>query len=134
MITEICMELKNWFVKSDDDKFFGIFTISDGVITPSFGLREGQYFRVIGSTFNDGVHKFGDALIDEEFDGAIWLMSVPAQFTNLVSEIEDYQSKYGKVTPYASESFGGYSYTKAENVTSWKNAFATRLNAWRKIL
>lgn len=137
MITEICMELKNWFVKSDDDKFFGVFTISDGVITPSIDLKDGQYFRVIGSTFNDGVHKFGDTndkLTDEEFDGAIWRMSVPSSFLNLISEIEDYQSKYGKVTPYTSESFGGYSYTKADNVTSWKNAFATRLNAWRKML
>lgn len=137
MITEICTELKNWFVKSDDDKHFGVFTISDGVITPSLDLKDGQYFRIIGSTFNDGVHKYNDAsnvLEDEEFDGAIWLMSIPRAVIALTSEIEDYQKQYGDVTPYTSESFGGYSYSKNSSIASWKDAFATRLNAWRKIL
>ena len=44
MITDVCNSIKNWFVKSDDDKHFGIFTIVDGVITPSFDLKTNQYF------------------------------------------------------------------------------------------
>ena len=137
MITDVCNSIKNWFVKSDDDKHFGIFTIVDGVITPSFDLKTNQYFRIIGSTFNDGVHKFGDEsdkLTDEEFEGAIWIMCVPKSFIDLVEEIKDYQSKYGTVTPFNSESFGGYSYSKRDDVTTWKDAFAIRLNAWRKML
>ena len=139
MLTEICTHLKNFFVRSEGDKHYqkGI-TINDGILTPSFGIKQNQYYRIIGSTFNDGVHRFGDAtdvLVDETFDGSVWIMSVPKSFLDLVSEIEEYQAKYGQATPYASESFGGYSYSKSNGAaTSWQHAFSTRLNAWRKIL
>lgn len=139
MLTEICTHLKNFFVRSEEDKHYqkGI-TINDGILTPSFDIKQNQYYRIIGSTFNDGVHRFGDAtdvLVDEVFDGSVWLMSVPKSFLDLVAEIEDYQEKYGQATPYNSESFGGYSYSKADSTAaSWQHAFSTRLNAWRKIL
>ena len=139
MLTEICTHLKNFFVRNEEDKHYqkGI-TINDGILTPSFGLKQNQYYRIIGSTFNDGVHRFGDAtdvLVDETFDGSVWLMAVPKSFLDLVSEIEEYQAKYGQATPYVSESFGGYSYSKSDGAaTSWQHAFSTRLNAWRKIL
>ena len=138
MLTEICTHLHNFFVR-DEDKYYrkGI-TISDGILTPSFDIKQNQYYRIIGSTFNDGVHRFGDATdvsVDEVFDGSVWLMAVPKSFLDLVREIEDYQAKYGQATPYVSESFGGYSYSKSDGAaTSWQHAFSTRLNAWRKIL
>ena len=132
-LTEICNEIKNWFVKSDDDKHIGVFEISDGVIAPFVDIKDNQYYRIIGSLYNDGVHRQGDTLIDERFDGAIWLMYIPKQVEELAKEIEDYNAKYGEVNPYKSESFGGYSYTKDEKASSWKNAFSTRLNGWRKI-
>ena len=139
MLTEICTYLKNFFVSNDEDKHYqkGI-TINGGILTPSFDIKQNQYYRIIGSTFNDGVHKFGDetdVLTDEVFDGSVWLMSVPKAFLDLVAEIEEYQAKYGQVTPYVSESFGGYSYSKSDaTAASWQHAFGTRLNAWRKIL
>lgn len=135
MLTELCKELKNWFVKSDNDKKIGVFTINKGVITPSIGLMRNQYYRVIGSAFNDGVHKYcdeTDILIDEEFDGAIWIMYVPADVISLASKIEEYETEYGKATPFSSESFGGYSYTKKDS--NWKDTFSADLNKWRKIL
>lgn len=139
MLTEICTHLHNFFVKSEEDKHYQKnIQIKNGVLTPSFDVKQNQYYRIIGSTFNDGVHRFGDAtdvLADETFDGSVWLMSVPKSFLDLVSEIEEYQEKYGKATPYASESFGGYSYSKSDGAaTSWQHAFSTRLNAWRKML
>ena len=139
MLTEICTHLHNFFVRSEEDKHYQkAITIKNGVLTPSFDIKKNQYYRIIGSTFNDGVHLFGDAtdvLTDETFDGSVWLMAVPKSFLDLVSEIEEYQAKYGKVTPYTSESFGGYSYSKSESTAaSWQHAFSTRLNAWRKIL
>ena len=139
MLTEICTHLHNFFVKSEEDKHYQKnIQIKNGVLTPSFDIKQNQYYRIIGSTFNDGVHRFGDAtdvLVDEVFDGSVWLMSVPKSFLYIVSEIEEYQAKYGKATPYASESFGGYSYSKSNGAaTSWQHAFSTRLNAWRKIL
>ena len=138
MLTEICTHLHNFFVRDEDKHYQKDITISDGILTPSFNIKKNQYYRIIGSVFNDGVHKFGDAtdvLVDETFDGSVWLMSVPKSFLDLVSEIEEYQAKYGQATPYASESFGGYSYSKSDGAsTSWQHAFSTRLNAWRKIL
>lgn len=139
MLTEICTHLHNFFVRNEEDKHYQKnIQIKNGVLTPSFDVKQNQYYRIIGSTFNDGVHRFGDAtdvLVDETFDGSVWLMSVPKSFLDLVSEIEEYQEKYGKATPYASESFGGYSYSKSDGAaTSWQHAFSTRLNAWRKML
>ena len=56
MLTELCQELRNWFDR-DLPKWYGEITISDGQIQ-DVDLQSGQYFRVIGSLFNDGVHKF----------------------------------------------------------------------------
>lgn len=52
-LSELCQELKNWF---DVERRFGKFEISDGSIDLSDILSENQYFRIIGSVFNDGVH------------------------------------------------------------------------------
>lgn len=145
MLTEICAEIRNYFCK-DEDKILGDFAVSDGVLTPSVGLAENQYYRIVGSVFNDGVHAQSDALTDEgTFSGAVWKMRVPAGFLSLVEDIMAWQDKNGAVdsaamSPYNSESFGGYSYTKSasaakDNVTevSWRSAFASRLNIYRKI-
>ena len=138
MLTEICTHLHNFFVREEDKHYQKNIQIKNGILAPSFGLKQNQYYRIIGSTFNDGVHKLGDytdILVDETFDGSVWLMAVPKSFLDLVSEIEEYQEKYGKATPYVSESFGGYSYSKSDGAaTAWQHAFSTRLNAWRKIL
>lgn len=140
MLTEICQELKNWFVYDDSDKHLDTFTIQDGAITPSFDLTEGTYYRVIGSRFNDGVWQYGvDTLTDETFDGALWIMSIPPSFLALVDKIETWQESNGNTlnSPFTSESFGGYSYSKQTTTTgngySWKNAFGSDLNRWRKI-
>ena len=138
MLSEICFEIKNYFCRNPKDKHFGDFKIENGVISPSFDLKEGQYFRIYGSVFNDGVHKFGEALADEEFNGSLWLMKVPQDFFFFFTEIEDWCKTYSTQvsSPYQSESFGGYSYSKASgshgNIT-WQNAFATRLSMYRRI-
>ena len=137
MITQICQSLRNWF---DIERHFGTLTIKDGSIAPSAFLQAGQYYRVIGSVINDGVHKFRtDTITDQKpFDGAVWAMAVPPDFLEVVEEIEAYcESDAGKTSPYVSESFGGYSYTKATTTdgspVGWKQAFASRLSAWRKL-
>lgn len=144
MLTEICAEIRNYFCK-DEDKIFGDFAVSGGVLTPSVGLAENQYYRIVGSVFNDGVHAHTDVLTDEgTFSGAVWKMRVPEAFLSLVACIEDWQSKNGSadspaMSPYSSESFGGYSYAKSDVIAtsdgigaSWRSAFASRLNAYRR--
>lgn len=51
--------------------------MQDGGITLPF-LQEGQYFRVVGSVFNDGLYQYPTKdMIDEIFDGAVWALAVP---------------------------------------------------------
>ena len=144
MLTEICQYLRNWF---DVSKYFGEFVISGGNITFHDGsalpLQNNQYFRIVGSVFNDGVHKYGaNDLGNEEFYGGVWAMAVPPVIVDLVEEIEDWSQLNAEAinSPYQSESFGGYSYTKAggnsstgTSEISWQSQFAARLAPWRKI-
>lgn len=147
MLTDICAELNNYFDR-DMPKSFGDFSIDSGVLqnADSYGLKVGQYYRIIGSVFNDGVHKWtgepDEGLVDESFTGAIWLMAVPKELVVLSDEVDEWVEKYGKVamTPFVSEnlSASSYSYTKdtsagGGNGATWQNIFAKRLSRWRKI-
>ena len=138
MITEICAELRNYF-EVPNGRHFGKFEISGGSIAPLDFLQDGQYFRIIGSVFNDGVYQYpATSLTDEVFEGAVWSMAVPPSVIDLAAEIEEYnKSDDVKASPYISENFGGYAYTKATDANGapigWQKAFASRLNKWRKL-
>lgn len=96
----------------------------------------GQFFRVVGSVSCDGVYRCGDKLpADETFDGAVWAMAIPPALEAIAVEIEEWKAKNADVlaSPYQSESFGGYSYTKGSDSASWQGVFAKRLNRWRKL-
>lgn len=132
MIDEICASLHNYFAV---DIVPGEYTVNDGEITLPF-LAAGQFFRVVGSVFCDGVYRCGDKLpADETFDGAIWALAIPPALEELAAEIEEWKAKNADVlaSPYQSESFGGYSYTKGSDSASWQGVFAKRLNRWRKL-
>ena len=139
MLTELCGVLRNWF---ETDRISGTYTVENGSITLPFFLIL-QFFRVVGSVFNDGVHQYPDyAMADETFDGSIWPMSVPPALLCLGEEIKAWQEKNGDIaaSPYTSESFGGYSYSKSTSgsangagMVTWQSVFKSRLNQWRKI-
>lgn len=132
MIDEICASLHNYFAV---DIVPGEYTVNDGEITLPF-LAAGQFFRVVGSVFCDGVYRCGDKLpADETFDGAIWALAIPPALEAIAVEIEEWKAKNAEVinSPYQSESFGGYSYTKGSDSASWQGVFAKRLNRWRKL-
>ena len=140
MLNEILQYLHNWF-SDPAERRIGTWTIEDGTLDLPF-LAEGQYFRILGSTLNDGVYQYPTSdLTNETFDGAIWPLRIPPDLLSLVSDIEDWQAKYGTAVaaPYQSESFGGYSYSKTTSASdtgtgaTWQDAFAGRLNGWRKI-
>lgn len=136
MLTELCAEIRNYFTES---KHFGTFEISGGIIQPLDFLKNGQYFRIVGSTFNDGVYQYPVSdLTDELFTGAIWAMAVPPAVIALAEEIEKFnKSDAAKPSVYTSESFGGYSYSKATNssgaAATWQDVFAKKLNTYRRI-
>ena len=152
MLSEICLYLKNWF-DFNQPKYIGRFKIAKNTISYLGGkdmdIQENQYFRIVGSVFNDGVYKNDDnlVLVDEEFTGDVWLMAVPDAVISLSAEIDDWQAKYGGVdsenmSPYQSESFGGYSYSKSSggntdasgsSVGTWQSVFGARLRRYKKI-
>lgn len=154
ILTELCQEIRNWFDR-DQNKFYGEFVIEDGEIVSNeslFNLKEGQYFRIIGSTFNDGVHEYTPvhilSMTEESFDGSVWAMAVPPSVIALAEDISEWNGLYGGVSatnmsPFKSESFAGYSYTKEDGGSSsgggggagltWQAAFKDRLDRWRKL-
>lgn len=143
-ITDFCEELHNFF---EQEKYIESVTIENGVLLGfSDRLHENQYFRIVGSVFNDGVYKYPTTeLTDETFDGAIWAMAVPPAALALLEKMQEWDDKYSADevanSPYQSESFGGYSYTKGSNsaangggsAVSWQSQFKSQLNRWRKI-
>ena len=138
MLEQVLMNIRNWFTV-DGGIYSGTFTIEDGGITLPF-LANGQYFRICGSVFNDGLHQYPeDDLVDETFNGTIWALAIPPAVVDLADEISKWQEKNGEAASgiYQSESFGGYQYSKQTEsdggqVTVW-SAFRKRLNQWRKL-
>ena len=120
--------------------YSGTFTIKDGGITLPF-LADMQYFRICGSVFNDGLHQYNVLdLVDETFTGTIWALAIPKAVIDLADEIGKWQEKNGEAasSPFSSESFGGYSYSKSTDAetggaVTWQSAFKQQLSAWRKI-
>ena len=137
MLTESRAELRNYFVVSIHE---GTFTIDGGEIAPLDFIQENQYFRIVGSVFNDGVYQNTADLVltDEVFSGSVWAMAVPPTLIALAEDIKKYnESDEAKPSAYTSESFGGYSYSKATDSNgvplNWKKVFANRLNQYRRI-
>ena len=150
MLAELCKELNNWDFQKRAEKYIGNIAIQGGnVVDFEDKIKDGQYFRIIGSLFNDGIDQYPAAgLHDEEFDGAVWAMAIPEEVIALAEKIADWRDEYESVgsknmSPYTSESFGGYSYTKAsggsgnsgspESGVTWQSQFRRELNKWRKI-
>ena len=148
MLDELCQELRNWF---DRERHFGTFNISNYQIDAPF-LANGQYYRIVGSVFNDGIHRYSVntrdvSLQNETFTGAVWALAIPAQVIKLSEDISAWRAKYEDVdseamSPFMSESYGGYSYQKntpgstaghGSSAVSWQSVFAARLTPWRKI-
>lgn len=150
MLQQVCDFVHNYFVL---ETHVGEFTIVGGTISlPS--ILDGQRFRIRGSALNDGIYTYHhggvldddgiDAveLEDETFKGSVAAMGIPRRFLDIVSEIREWCDKNADAqnSPYISESFGGYSYSKATGsgsnaggVLTWQDVFKTRLNAYRKI-
>ena len=147
MLEQICDFIHNYFER---DRIEGTFTISGGAIALPL-LLHGQRFRILGSLLNDGIYTYTDQHIlasdgetyadlqDETFTGAIVAMAVPRGLLNLAQEIKTWCEKNAETlnSPYNSEAFGGYSYSKSGSSTggayTWQDQFKARLNAYRKI-
>lgn len=141
MLEMVLTHLKNWFTVPGG-VHEGTFTVENAALELPF-LKEGQYYRICGSVFNDGLHQYGaigDKLTNETFTGVIWALAVPKTIVDLAVKIEEWQTKNGDAvtSPFSSESFGGYSYTKATDAetgktATWETVFRSQLNPYRKM-
>ena len=146
-IFEVCSYLKNWFDRNQP-KYFGNVSIINGALSETYDLKVGQYFRIVGSTLNDGVYQYSiTTLTDETFGGAIWGMALPKPFLALLDDIEAWKVKYAAadsvaMSPFTSENVPGvYSYSKSsggndtttDKSGTWQGAFGARLAPYRKM-
>ena len=150
MHLQACMDyIHNYFVPEKAEK--RTYTISGGVISPSFGAEEGDQFLVCMSRRNDGVYTYHAdgikndddtevaGLCDETFAGTIRVCAVPPAVLALSREKSQWEATHGGQldSPLASESFNGYSYTlktgKNGGALTWFDTPAGKtLERWRR--
>lgn len=134
-LTKICDYINNYF---ETAVYEDSYTISAGTVSVPF-LVTGQYFRIVGSALNDGIYKYPAAQMhDETFTGAIWVLNIPVDVVDLADDVAAFEADSSNaVTGYTSESFAGYSYSKANDgkggAAGWQTLYRTRLNRWRKV-
>ena len=134
MLYEVMKHIRNFFPTDISEE--REFEIKDGTLSLSF-VSDNRYVLIEGSTMNDGVYKYPiEGLEDEVFEGRVTILCPPRNFIDLVSEIEAFKSSLN-LGGYQSESFGGYSYSRATNssgsLADWQDVYRERLNVWRKI-
>lgn len=100
-------------------------------------LMPGQWFRILGSRLNDGIHQHpARDLADEAFEGCAYALAVPDEVVELAGRIEAWEAEHGDASrsPFQSESFGGYSYDRGDDGDGgWQRAFAPELRRWRRL-
>lgn len=153
-ITTICADIRNYFLGDTPEQRIikGEFTVSNGSLTPSDFLLEGQYFRIYGSKLNEGVwlntvEGLGN-LRDETFTGTVWSMSVPKDFIELCERIDAWRAlneaaNSPNMSTLSSENFGNYGYSKGSGggsksgvsgaALTWQTAFYDALTPYRRI-
>lgn len=135
MLERVLRHIHNRFER---EALSGTFTVSSGTLTVE-GAQEGQYLWLEGSVFNDGLHQYPTSgLTDEEFEGRVVLLAVPQAVQDLAGRISEWVEANAEAldSPYQSESFGGYSYSKAsgsDGGAGWEAHFAADLDPWRKM-
>lgn len=136
MLEKILKYLNNDFRVSDEPPEKKTYTITDGALLLA-GVADGQYIRIFGSVFNDGVYQYPVyCLTDETFNGYVIPLAIPRAIISLADEISEWNKK-NQPTAFTSESFGGYTYSKATasngTAATWREVFASDLAPYRKM-
>jgi hypothetical protein len=163
MLLDMMRECRNFFEYRMKDSYYdkkgnlvsyitefeGDYTIATGVLsTLDTSIKTGQYIAIYGSVLNDGIWKVGASgaitsditgvtAQDETFHATVYPLKVPPDFVLLATEIAAWRTAMKESSPYASESFLGYSYSKAQrqgggNIT-WQQQYADRLAPYRRM-
>lgn len=137
MLFEAMSYCKNWFVTEIHK---GNISIQDNTInlngkefTPNAYT---DFLRLIGGHTNEQMFDSSKVLENDEFEGEIWELAPPQEFIKLCDKIREWNDE-NKPNDKTSESFGGYSYSKATNNNgvplTWQDVFAKELRAYKKI-
>lgn len=147
MLEEVLRYINNRFDRDGNGVAYGsesgTFTVDGGSLDAD-GLIEGQYFWIEGSILNDGLHLYPDSdLQDETFYGRIVYLAIPRAVVEIADEIEQWNASNADTvnSPLQSESFGGYSYTRASGgaqgnempSAAWQLQYGARLRPYRKL-
>ena len=131
MLETLLDVLHNWFVIPGAGRF-GEFEVVSSTLNLDF-VADGQYYRVEGSVFNDGLHQHpATNMMDETFVGTIVPLAIPRAVIDLAEKIESWKANNPE-TDKVSESFGGYSYSRGNGESGWKTAFAAEIHRWKKV-
>lgn len=147
MLEAVLTSLNNWFDRDGLGRFHhverGELSVEGGSLLGAGGwLKPGQWFCIEGSALNDGLHRHpATDLADETFEGAAYALHVPPAVVELSERVAAWEEANGEASRgvYASESFGGYSYSvkggsAAESgPAGWRAAFADELRGCRKL-
>lgn len=143
ILEEVLDHIHNHFERDSQTINVSDCQISDGALPESIAIPNGAWYMVHGSWLNEGMHLHpATDLVDETFSGTITVMRIPRPLLRVVEDICAWQLANGAAadSPFQSESFGGYSYTKSSGtsqdgsgLTGWRLAFRDRLSTWRKI-
>lgn len=134
--------LNNFFYQKGEK---GEFEAIDGCIRVSQKYKTGQFVKlesldgicgVYSVVSTDGVSITLDESLNGIFEGVVYSLNVPKAFTQLHEEIEKFKIN-NKVSTFTSESFGGYSYSKATNGNGkplgWQDVYADELKYYKRI-
>jgi hypothetical protein len=147
ILEDVLWHIHNWFERNA--LIVHDCEIQGGTLPASVAdhIPDGAWYRIEGSFFNEGLHST-DELTDETFTGKVTVCAIPPALLRVVERIQKYEADTAeaydraRTSPYKSESFGGYSYTLKDDISSqsgsgglsgWKLAFVSDLNPWRKI-
>lgn len=139
---DILSYINNYFAVTKEE---GTFKIEDNSIKIKGNYLQGQYIKLEGSFFNDGIYRV-ESLVDktitligannEEFKGVIYSLAIPKDLISIAKKLEELKEKNTNGI-YESESFGEYSYTLAKNskgeIYSNIDSFKNELKKYRKM-
>lgn len=117
----------------------GEFVITGNSLSPA---PDAPFVAIKGSAYHNGVYSLLDGEMidapdkDETFDGVVYPLRPPDDFLALCKDISAFDDK-SPVGAMQSETFGGYSYTRASGanggVATWQNAYASRLIPFKRM-
>ena len=127
------LAINNFFERTSE---YGSYAISENAITAIRGeYKVGQYVRIMDSLLNDGVYKItavasgsielSGTLVDEEFDGYIVGLAIPATVVAIATKVSAFTNR-----GISSESIPNYSITYGAK--SGVEAYASDLAQYKK--